>query len=348
MLPLAMRRVPSRLTRPTTSPACLRWVTSIGGRSHARACGTILTTLAFGALAACTDAAPTRPADATTTPVTSVGVGDRTIAVGEKIAFVAPSFGPDASIFAMNTDGSEIRRLTDGTLDNAPSWSPNYKSIVFTRGSGGSGGNPEIMMMNANGRRQRVIGVGHDPVWSPDGSKIAYWAIINGNADIYVMNPDGSGVTRLTTAAGIDLGPSWSPDGLRIAFSSDRLGGKKEIFVMTADGSNPTKLTNCTAENANCGDVDWHPSPGDDRLVFTIFLPVGELRTINADGTGLATVLNELATGASWSRDGSRIAVAKQAPGEVGVDVFSVRPDGTGLTRLTLDANRNANPAWSR
>lgn len=117
---------------------------------------------------------------------------------------------------------------------------------------------------------------------------------------------------------------------------------------MNADGEGAVKVTNCTAEGAHCGDIDWSPIPGDDRLAFTIFQPVGQLRTIKADGTSLTTVLGELAVDASWSPGGSRIAITKQAPGALGADVFTVRPDGTELTRLTLDAARNANPAWSR
>src|SRR5438552_15716628 len=63
-----------------------------------------------------------------------------------------------------------------------------------------------------------------------------------GDSDIYVMNPDGGGRTRLTTGAGAFC-PAWSPDGTRIAFTSARTGDN-EIFVMNADGTGQVNLTN--------------------------------------------------------------------------------------------------------
>src|SRR5215470_14167314 len=58
-----------------------------------------------------------------------------------------------------------------------------------------------------------------------------------GNEDIYVVNPDGTGLSQLTNDPGLDDLPKWSPDGKRIAFVSDR-DGNPEIYVMNANGSN--------------------------------------------------------------------------------------------------------------
>ena len=55
------------------------------------------------------------------------------------------------------------------------------------------------------------------PVWSPDGSKIAFVSDRDGNAEIYTMNADGSNVTRLTWRAADDVMPAWSRDN-RIAW----------------------------------------------------------------------------------------------------------------------------------
>lgn len=63
------------------------------------------------------------------------------------------------------------------------------------------------------------------------------------NFEIYVMNPDGSGQTRLTDNPAYDDDPAWSPDGTKIVFGSDR-DGDGEIYVMNADGSGQTNLTN--------------------------------------------------------------------------------------------------------
>ncbi|HUU97683.1 MAG TPA: hypothetical protein VM487_18260, partial [Phycisphaerae bacterium] len=73
--------------------------------------------------------------------------------------------------------------------------------------------------------------------------KIAFTTGRDGNYEIYVMNPDGSGLTRLTSNAAIDEAPAWSPDGTEIAFQTNR-DGNYEIYVMNADGSGQTNLTN--------------------------------------------------------------------------------------------------------
>ena len=68
--------------------------------------------------------------------------------------------------------------------------------------------------------------------------KILFTSQRTGSGDIYAMNPDGSGVTRLTDHSAPDEEPAWSPDGTQIAFASRRSTVAQEIFVMNADGSN--------------------------------------------------------------------------------------------------------------
>ena len=80
---------------------------------------------------------------------------------------------------------------------------------------------------------------GSGPAWSPDGRRIAFHSKRDGNPEIYVMNADGSGVTRLTYNGARDLVTAWSPDGRRIAFYSNRDGGNWEIYVMNAAGEPP-------------------------------------------------------------------------------------------------------------
>ena len=87
-------------------------------------------------------------------------------------------------------------------------------------------------------------GLSYDPVWSPDGSKIAFVSTENGSDDIWVVSPDGTGVKWLINNEWEwDKHPSWSPDSKQIAFWSNR-SGRKQIYVMDSDGSNVRNISN--------------------------------------------------------------------------------------------------------
>src|SRR5262249_20913241 len=80
------------------------------------------------------------------------------------------------------------------------------------------------------------------PVWSPDGSHIAFTSNRTGIDQIFVMRADGNDVVRLTNTSTAEREPSWSPDGLHIAFSSFR-DGNLQIYLLDANGQNPLRLT---------------------------------------------------------------------------------------------------------
>ena len=98
-------------------------------------------------------------------------------------------------------------------------------------------------------------GIGRDagwirPDWSPDGRRIAFVTELDGNFEIHVMSPDGSGRVRLTDNLAYDWSPAWSPDGQWIAFTSTRDHGQTyDLYVMAPDGSNPTRVTSDPAHD---------------------------------------------------------------------------------------------------
>ena len=102
--------------------------------------------------------------------------------------------------------------------------------------------------------------------WSPvvSATSLISFTAFNrhGNAEIYVMNPDGSNETNLTNNTDHDEYSAWSPDGTEIAFRSDR-DGNREIYVMNSDGSNVRRLTNNAARDQ---DPSW--SPDGLRIAF--------------------------------------------------------------------------------
>ena len=133
---------------------------------------------------------------------------------GTKIAFNSTRDG-DVEIYVMNVDGSNPVRITSSPGEDAHAmWSPDGSQITFhTRRFGGL----DVMVMDADGSDQRLVTTGtastfeYFPVWSPDGTKIAF----NGNTldpanfDVYTVNVDGTGLTRLTFGTGFDGRCDW-------------------------------------------------------------------------------------------------------------------------------------------
>ena len=158
-------------------------------------------------------------------------------------------------IYVMDADGGNLQNLTNQPLDDRdPSWSPDGQQIVFSTRRIGHVENKfsitnEIYVMDADGKNEQRLTENPrydwDPVWSPNGKRIAFMADKKGdlqNFGIYVMDADGRNEQRLTGHHTWEASPSWSPDSRRIAFTSDR-DGNSEIYVMDADGGNLQNLT---------------------------------------------------------------------------------------------------------
>ena len=232
--------------------------------------------------------------------------------------------------------------------------------IAFASDRDSTGGADGMYVMNADGSDVTYLMEypSGDPIWSPDGSRIAFDYYDDGNHDIYVMNADGSGRTNLTNHPADDRSPSWSPDGRRIAFVSlrdgpgtDLFGRNAEIYVMNADGSAQTRLTNDPATDK---DPSW--SPDGQRIAFYSKRDdsfCGDLYVMNADGSSKTSLTKNLPYGgwsASWSPDGQRIAFVtgcgenKQNPG---FQIYSIDTDGSNPKALTDNIGDDEYPSWS-
>lgn len=186
------------------------------------------------------------------------------------------------------------------------------------------------------------------------GPKLAFSAAREGEeADIYLMDPDGSGVTQLTFHAAYDSRPAWSPDGKSIAFYSRRSeDGNADIFVMSREGEH-ARLIQLTHHPADDADPSW--SPDGKRIVFMSERDGNrEIYVMNSDGSGEVERLTYTTDGAKpkkserqpvWSVLGDLIAFESRRTGSP--EIYVMFPDGSNQHALTNSEGDNFNPQWS-
>ena len=248
-----------------------------------------------------------------------------------------PAWAPDGHRLSYACeDGLCVHDLTTGqssvvvpaTEDwpwvESSSWSSDGSSIAFTRVSADGDdytSDTQVWTVHADGTGTAAVPgtapQGIDPLWSPDGTSIMYTDYYGGrggegSGDVWLVHPDGTARTSVLALDGSDFGSSWSPDGSRVVVSS------AADFFPTMDGI-------------------W---------------------TLRPDGTDRRLVVRE-GWGASWRpgfevplpgttgvrpRPGPRVAYVAMT--DTGFDLFTARPDGAGVRRLTTTGNI-ATPEWS-
>lgn len=180
---------------------------------------------------------------------------------------------------------------------------------------------------------------------SDTSGKVLFVSNRDGNAQVYVMNANGSGQQALTVGPAENTEPAWSSDGKRIAFTSYR-DGNADIYVMDADGTNQKRLTNDRrSDNVPAWTVDG-------RIVFRSMRDRNaNFFIMDADGGNLKRITDDKLDKAPPvpSPDGSRLAfVAFSLEGDRH-DIHVVGQDGVGLKNLTAELSKDKKlaPAWS-
>ena len=261
-------------------------------------------------------------------------------------------------IYAMDVNGHNLEQLTTSyAFDDWGAWSSDTFKILFQ-----SDRIPDttftprfqIYVMNSDGssvgqltfpKSARDTITGHiidttsnfHPAWSPDGTKIAFASTRDTNPQIYVMDPNGFNVVRLTHDAAEDAQPAWSPDGTKIAFATNR-DGNNEIYVMNANGSGQINLTNNTASDLTPA---W--SPDGTKIAFQSNRQTDyAVWVMNADGSNPVRLTDPStpAGAPSWSPDGTRIAYEQDG------DIWVMNADGSRKIRITSGFWSDRLPRW--
>ncbi|HEX8189448.1 MAG TPA: DPP IV N-terminal domain-containing protein, partial [Pyrinomonadaceae bacterium] len=251
-------------------------------------------------------------------------------------------------VFRQRADGAGIVNLSDDDpiSDAFFFWSPDGSRIAFLRYDFEHQVTSLVTVAADGTGRTLLTSVPGEYIdscaWSPDGTRLAFSARpfvsdVQAN-DVFVINADGTGRSKLTNGDGLNGYTSWSPDGTRLSYTRlvyDAAGlVSSDIRVVGADGSGPIQIPQAA------GELDSSPrwSPDGSRLAFTRALPGGStgLYTALSDGTDLRPLTNDAAindTFLSWSPDGSKLSYGyRREDGTSTLEV--VRADGTGRTTV--------------
>lgn len=219
-----------------------------------------------------------------------------------------------------------------------------------------------IVTVRKSGKRLNAITprccqIDEDPAWSPDGSRIAFSHFPPGN--IFTMNKTGKDRERVTRGKRFDGQkfddgePSWSPDGDEIVFFRQHgsglvVGRGFDLFIVGADGSNLRPFVTTDLDEL---EPAWSP---DGAWIAFVAQGTGEpglpdgIYRMRPDGSERQLVLrlSDLRSGLDWAPDGSRLAFSTRPDGGR-PEIFTIRPDGTGLTQITDESRPAFDAAFS-
>jgi serine/threonine protein kinase len=287
---------------------------------------------------------------------------------GESIAFRSNRDG--GGIFVMGRTGESVRRLTKAGYE--PAWFPDGKQILYSTRQGLGPENrinfSELWVVDLAGGEPRRLSPGDaaQPKVSPNGKRIAYWALPSepatqrltvagsmSNRDVWTVDVSGKMPVRVTTHDANDWNPVWSRDGRWLYFLSNRSGSMNLWRVAIDEDSGavrgePHPLTVPAAYVSDFtlsadGSVGVYTSVDARRHIGRVAFdaasgkPAGSVEAVTSGASDYAYI--------DVSRDGSRVIASSSERGQE--DIYVVPADRTAVRRLTDDFARDRAPRWA-
>jgi Tol biopolymer transport system component len=279
----------------------------------------------------------------TTTTETSRPASTTTTATRATTTTAKPGVGPPSTTTTSST--------TTSSTAPVPQPPSILGKIVFSSTRAWYGNTPdfEIWVMNPDGTQPRQLTKlwypDREPDLSPDGRHIVWIHTHEHGSTLMIMGSDGSNQRQLAPSAGTYGTPKWAPDGERILYNGE--GG---LYTIKPDG---------TEKQLVFSGYVWHADWAPDGRRIVVEPGVG---APSEDGLWIVDLRNQskthlfkrMAEHPSWSPSGDRIVFSARPdhsiPEEAGLSdrtIYSIGPDGTGLTRLSALPSDGMNDTWA-
>ncbi len=205
---------------------------------------------------------------------------------GRHLAFVSGL--ETTGLVLVDLETGRFDRIQSGRTTEHPTIAPNRGAVVFASDLGGIS---DLWLQPLRGntpagdavRLTDHPGTCALPKYSPDGRWVAYFRVVEGQRDVWVVPASGGTPVNFTGRGGINVAPSWSPDGRQIAFVSVR-DGREQVWVAPfAAGRRTGEMRRVTDEKGITGPPCW--SPDGREIAYVLFAGAGsDVRVADVDG----------------------------------------------------------------